>query len=314
MKLSRLIHFRNILQDHRCKHTDTLIKKELGPNLYNAESHEIQFPALIQQLKQDADAVSQAFDKFDSTVQQIIDQVVTIIDSIEPGYFAESYSLYENDFARDTVDYILNRRIALNSDAENFLTGRIKMHGHWQHSGMIIRPGIEPWIHHLVGCDPLYLIDTNIDLISPKLRDFSEQYQHRLRCYVVKESMDSPIMAQIPDNQFAYCLIYNFFNYKPFEVIKRYLAEVYSKLKPGGTLAFTFNNCDLEGGVRLVENRYMCYTPASLIYALCESLGFEHDTSYQVDAACCWVEMKKPGKLSSLRGGQSLAKIVAKSK
>ena len=76
-------------------------------------------------------------------------------------------------------------------------------------------------------------------------------------------------------------------------------------------MAFTFNDCDRAGGVELVERHFMCYTPGSMIVALCESLGFEIQQRYQIDASNTWLELQRPGELTSLRGGQSLAKIVA---
>jgi hypothetical protein len=35
---------------------------------------------------------------------------------------------------------------------------------------------------------------------------------------------------------------------------------------------------------------------------------------FHLDGASTWIEVVKPGELTSLRGGQSLAKIVAKPK
>jgi len=55
----------------------------------------------------------------------------------------------------------------------------------------------------------------------------------------------------------------------------------------------------------------MCYTPGGLLRSLCESLGFEISQHYLIDHSNTWLEMRRPGALTSLRGGQSLAKIVA---
>ena len=106
----------------------------------------------------------------------------------------------------------------------------------------------------------------------------------------------------------------NFYHYKPIEIIKVYLAEIYNKLKPGGTVAFTFNNCDYASGVKLVERKFMCYTPGTLIMSWSNDIGYDLVQTYRIDSAFTWVELRKPGALSSLRGGQSLARIVAKSK
>jgi hypothetical protein len=49
-----------------------------------------------------------------------------------------------------------------------------------------------------------------------------------------------------------------------------------------------------------------------MLIVLAESLGFVIQQRYDIDHANTWLEMRRPGELTSLRGGQSLAKIIAK--
>lgn len=313
MKLSTLVHYRNHLVQKAPKDVETLIRNHVGPSFHLVDTHTLQYEDLTRQINSNLEEITAAFDRYSSTIDQVLEKIQSDIDAIESKYFAESYRLYENDFQRDSVDYTLNRRLGLDQEQQNYLRARIRLHGDWHFAGMIIRPGKEPWIHDLLGCDPLYLIDTKPELIMPTVEQFTELYQNRLRIYSIRES-DESMLHSIPSEQFGFCLVYNFFNYKPFEIIKKYLGEIFTKLKPGGTLSCTFNNCDLVGGVELVERKFMCYTPARLLFALCENIGFEVGETHQLDAACTWVELKKPGTLSSIRGGQALAKIIAKSK
>jgi hypothetical protein len=110
------------------------------------------------------------------------------------------------------------------------------------------------------------------------------------------------------------CLVWNFFNYKPIEVIEIYLKELYTKLKPGGTLAMTFNNCDRFEGTELFERHYMSYTPGREVIKRAESIGYIVTYNFRTDSSNTWLELQKPGKLTSIRGGQSLAKVLYKSK
>ena len=119
-------------------------------------------------------------------------------------------------------------------------------------------------------------------------------------------------MPTIPDNQFGFCLAYNFFNYKPIEVIEVYLKEIHAKLKPGGTVALTFNDCDRSDGTELFERSFMCYTPGHALISRIESIGYEITYNFRTDSSNTWLEIKKPGELTSMRGGQSLAKILYK--
>jgi hypothetical protein len=141
---------------------------------------------------------------------------------------------------------------------------------------------------------------------------FTEQYQNRLRTYTIKEDINQDILGKIPNNQFGFCFAYNYFNFRPFEILKKYLAEIYTKLKPGGTFIMTFNDCDRASAVKLVEQYYSCYTPGYLVRELVQSMGYEIVYSWHNDGPVTWLELKKPGELTSIKGGQSLGKIVQK--
>ena len=200
----------------------------------------------------------------------------------------------------------------MDEDTEKILKARIGNFSGWQYPAMIMRPGLEDFIDNMVSFDPLYLVDTRYDLLTPACLRFNEQYQTRLRLYTIQESIEHDILGKLPDGQFGVCLVYNFFNYKPFEVLKKYLNEIFKKLKPGGTLAMTFNDCDNWRAVDLVERHFCCYTPGYLVKELLQTIGYEPVFSYNNDNNSTWIEVKKPGTLFSLRGGQALAKVIPK--
>jgi hypothetical protein len=106
--------------------------------------------------------------------------------------------------------------------------------------------------------------------------------------------------------------VYNFFEFKPFEIIRKYLTEIYQKLKPGGTLIMTFNDCDRDKAVKLAEQHYACYTPGAMIQPFAATVGYNQIFSWNNNGPTTWLELRKPGALTSLRGGQTLAKIIKK--
>jgi predicted methyltransferase len=57
--------------------------------------------------------------------------------------------------------------------------------------------------------------------------------------YAPTPSMNAKIKkfsSKLPDAQFGLVFAYNYFNFRPFEMMKKYFAEIYQKLKPGGML------------------------------------------------------------------------------
>ena len=53
------------------------------------------------------------------------------------------------------------------------------------------------------------------------------------------------------------------------------------------------------------------YTPGRLVKAILNKIGFEviQNVDYE-DINVSWIEARKPGKLTSMRGGQELSKII----
>jgi hypothetical protein len=164
----------------------------------------------------------------------------------------------------------------------------------------------------MVGFDPLYLVDIRYELFQPSLDKFNSLYQNRLRTHIVTENLNEDILTNIPNNQFGFCLAYDYLNYRPFEIIKKYLIEMYQKLKSGGTFILTFNDCDKASAVELAEKNERPYTPGNLIKSLAISLGYEIVFTDTTDEASTWLELRKSGTLTSLRGGQTLARILPK--
>lgn len=311
MKLSELVAYHSLLYDLTPKDTDEFVKMKLGSVTNVVDNHSLQFPDLSTNLRQAQQRVTESFDIFQQGLQQIKQELSQSILSLQPHYLAESYKLY-GDMSQDSTEYILDRRITMNADTESFIQSRVQYYSDWHHAGMIIRPANEIFMDYMVACDPLYVIDQSHDLLAPTRDKFNPVYQSRLRFYVVQENAERPMLEQIPNGQIGFCMAFNFFHFKPFEIMRAYLTEIYQKLRPGGIMAFTFNDCDRAGAIKNAENFFMCYTPGSMLQSLCESLGFVMRYRYDVDAATTWMELEKPGIKHSLRGGQALAELKPK--
>jgi len=312
MKLSELVAFRNQLESLSMNPTKASVDLDLNRVRYLMHTYPHNFPTLSQQLDQQRDAIQQQLDCFESIMNQVKQQVKSTIAEQEKLWFAESYRLYEHGMPNETTQYILDRREKLTAETQELFLRRLENYADWRFPGMIIRPGLEEFTRGMVANDPLYLIDQHYDLLAPTMEQFPQTYQNRLRPYVIDERGSMPILHKIPNGQFGLCLVYNFFNFRPFELIKQWLLEIQTKLRPGGILIMTINDCDREKAVMLVENYFACYTPGYLILDLVQSMGFEVISTWNNDGPSTWIELRNTGTLTSLRGGQTLAKIVSK--
>jgi SAM-dependent methyltransferase len=298
-KLSDLVNFKN-----------TLYQLPVDPiqHFANAELSKILHLLPNDKLSQQLAEINNSFKNFETTLDQLKTDLQDQISEAGKYWLATENSMYD----RGEVNHF-----------ENILKGRprdelystpmkaiLSKYSDWKQPAMIIRPGLDSYVDSMVSYDPLYLVDLSRDFLQPAMNRFNEKYQNRLRPYVVREDLDEPILKQLPDGQFGLCLAVHYFNYRPFEIIKRYLEEIYQKLKPGGVFIFSFNDCDRRSGVELVERFCCCYMPGQLMRQLVELTGFEINYSWNDLGPSTWMEVQRPGSVSSLKGGQTLAQIL----
>lgn len=312
MRLSELVNYMNLLDDLSTVSTAQQADQDLARITHVVSSSAIQLEQFSDVLARRQTEVSAALQQYESDLVKLKHTLRELITTTEKPWFAESYRLYEQEMLNETTEDILNRSPKIHAETAQFYRTRLARYNGWHHAAMIIRPGYESFIHDLLASDPLYLVDESHDLLQPAMTQFNEQYQHRLRPYVIQERSVTAILTQLPKGQFGLVFAYNFFNFRPFEVLKQYLTEIYQKLRPGGTLIMTFNDCDRAKAVMLVEQHYCCYTPGYLVRELAQSLGYEIAFSWTDQGPSTWLELRRPGERQSLRGGQALAKIITK--
>lgn len=312
MKLSELVAYKTALDEVKISSIQLQADLDLGKITHLVDKQPVDNKQHSDSLKNIASLVHNNFESYACEIDKIRQEVIKQIEEQEKFWFQESYRLYEEEMRNEHHDYILNRRPQVTP--QTMLRSRLRMYADWRYPGMIIRPGLETFVGEMVSNDPLYIIDTSPHLLGkvPLINNFTPEYQARLRSIVIKEELDYEILDKVPNNQFGLCLAFNFFDFRPLEYIRKYLTEIYNKIRPGGVLIMTFNDCDRMPGVVLVESHYACYTPGRLINGLVESIGFDRVHSWHDNGPSTFLEIRKPGELTSLRGGQTLAKIIRK--
>jgi len=310
LELSKLVEYLNHLDSLNEIQRLNNVKVALNLLFSDIEITDIEWSAK-EQFKEIKKTLDQTMDTIHPALHEMRKQVVAEIAQGETEYFRRSRLFYQTTKA-DTVNHILNRQIEINEEVHELFLSRLNVVADWKYPGIIIRPGVRPYINTMVSSDPLYLVDSDIDLLTPVVFQQQERYQRRLRKIIVDENEPDFLLSKIPVGQIGMILCMDYFEYKTIEVINQYLVEMFQLLRPGGMTIFTYNNCDLAAGVKLVEARARCYTPGVVIKQLVSDIGFTIHAQFDHAESISWMEISKPGELSSLRGGQSLARIVAK--
>ena len=223
-------------------------------------------------------------------------------------YAAKDYTLFATNIQNDREVRVL----PLQEPVKEMLLGRIRLLTDWHYPGLEISPHDGEFTPFLVGCDPLYLIDIFQEYLDSAASQFNEQYQARLRTYLTSIGGESKYLSALPQGQFGFVLSWNNFNYLPLYMVAQYLKEVFDVLRPGGTFLFSFNDASMTNGAKHVEWGGMAYMTKAEIVKIVKSIGYEISYSYSKDSDwhnISWLEIKKPGVLSTVKAHQTLGLI-----
>ena len=312
MKLSNIVQYLNQLDTLSVKDAMVTAMAEVTKITHTVQHSEVQIKDLAADLISIQEDLTTSLSQYEEKLKQLRAGVQTLIEQNEPEYFAESTTRYQENMRFDTPDWILKRTRQLDADNTNLLQDRLNSYSNWQYPGMVIRPVQSPGLESLVAFDPLYLMDTHEDLLAPVQSLFTSEYQQRLRYYVIQEYNSTDIFVNLPQKQFGFIYAFYYFDFKPLEIIQKYLDEVFLLLRSGGTFLFSFNDCDQWRAVGSAEHHFHCYTPGRLILQHARNIGYEIVHVHSDLSGTTWIEIKKPGVLDSIRGAQALASILRK--
>lgn len=310
MTLQDIVAFCNQLEQVDVSASASQTVRDLAAVVYTVTHSSVQSQDLAQQLDAKFREIHQNLHQFDDIIKTLHHNLMAVIAANDPRCIQEDQERYEREINLDTPESITKRCVAVTDQALENITARIKLLSSWQWPGMIFRPTGDEWMQPMVTLDPLYLVDHYEKIFTPFMSQYNELYQRRLRPYVITDPGTESALHKLPNNQFGFVLAYNFFNYKPLPLVISYVVELFEKLRPGGSLIMTFNDCDIAQNMGLAEKRFMMYQPWRLLEPAARTAGFEIVSVNRQGGDMVWCELRKPGDIASIRGSQALAKIV----
>ena len=315
MKLSELLYLKENINKVVSENQPTLSWDNFVEATHNVLPDQIP-GSVIESLTNENIAVQQSIKNFFNILDTYTKNLSNDCRRLEPEYFQASKNIYEELLQADKIALYEHKlsnifRTKANLDEEDIqlFEGRLKSHSRWITPGLIIRPAYDDYIQCMVSSDPLYLVDTDKLLLQPALNKFNQHYQRRLRTYVYNEQ-DSVFFHELPVAQMGFIWVYNLFAFRPINIIEKYLTEIFLLLRAGGMVAFTINDGDNWQAVELTEQNVSCYTPLRYLRQFWKNLGFVETFEYKSKKEFTYIELTKPGQMTSLRGGQSYATII----
>jgi len=304
--LDQLVRVRNLMQS-----MDLDLKLQRAYKDFESSLDPVRETEVIETLSTSISSAKDALDNYKSQYQHAISSINQLIQQQVPVALEKSRQIdLESNY--NSNETILNRKLSVTDELHTWFAHRLHVLSSWQTPALVFRPSAE-WLNDVVSNDPLYLVDKNYELLKPCQAGYHEVYRRRLREYIIDDTQDSFLTHQLPLSQFGLVFAWNYFEMRTVDVLAKYVAQVAQLLRPGGHFVFTYNNCDHENGIRLIDHYSGTYIDLSQVKQIADQHGLVI-SNYQGRANVAWIELKRPGEIVSLRGGQNLAKIVAKSK
>ena len=316
MKLSELVHLRNNLQNltfdalnQQVDLIDAAISKNSLLPLH--ENYKTQIENFIEFL----DKIESDIEKQKHCLSNLIIEVEKEIEEITKPMLKLGYKI--NDFFGSNLTNVnverSDRVLELSYDERGEIGTVVRSYTTWQYPTLEIGPGDGDWTESLVAGDPLYIVDRHQEFLDSTLSKFNEVYQRRLRTYLtgVHAKRREFDYSMLPQEQFGFIFAWNVVNFWPFQETKRALTQCYNLLRPGGAMMFSFNNCDIVQCAESAESGYKSYLTKTLLNSIFDELGFEIIQYRSTSVNVHWVEIKKPGALTTTKRHQALGKICA---
>jgi len=300
---------------------DIVELRESLKNIFPTETIEKELDSIIEnisilQLKYNEDynfrlgEVIKTINAIKESLQHPKDKLSDVAEIIKVD-LAEATAKFDLDNYQDELRWPLPDRIRetrslyIPNGVDEIVRRSVDLYVDWRHPGLEIGCRDGEYTKFLVGCDPLYIMDVHQEFIDSTLSKYPAEYQRRLRPYQIK-NMD---LSMLPNNQIGFVFSWNFFNYLTLDSIHTYLVQVYNLLRPGGTFMFSYNNADMPAPAAYADSYYMSYVPKSILVPMCKRLGFEIASTTDLEPAVSWVEIRKPGELTSIKAHQVLGEI-----
>ena len=121
----------------------------------------------------------------------------------------------------------------------------------WEYPCMEIFPGDGSCTRHMLGAEPLYIVDWSKEILDRVGSQFHEFYdQKRLMKYVVKDYD----LSSLPQTSFGFVVCVNWLRFENIQGLNRLCKEVHGCLMPGGRFLLAYNSSDQWWGVDNMAN------------------------------------------------------------
>ena len=234
-----------------------------------------------------------------------IDQLSAYIDELANSIF--NTTEYQELMSKKNI----HQTLLVNAQLKDIIITRCGSYCDFRFPGLLLFPREAQWLNSIiVANDPLYILQHDSVGIDELTSEFSNLYKSRLRIY---QNINA-----LPQKQFGFILFWDYLSYLSFDQFEQFFNQIFNLLKPGGTVLINYNNCDIWGSAKRAEMFDAAYCTSRMVADLAEQTGFEIikfedlDNGDPLNTHVSWVELRRPGTLTTVKAHQALATILSK--
>lgn len=316
MKLSELVALKNrLLEIDLTKLTNNL--ETLDGNFFSTLNYnkETYYSESINDLIKITNNMEVQVSELSQNIQNLIKDIDNQIDKTAEPLLSLGYIV--NNFLGSNLSSfeveMNDRQMSINDSERSIITNVIRGYTDWRFPTLEIGPGDGVWTESLVAADPLYIVDRHQEALNLTLSKFNSVYRNRVRAYLTgtHAKLDDFDFTFLPKNQFGFIFAWNVFNFWPYKETENVLTQCYDLLRPGGSIMFSFNDCDFPAGAKFAESGYMSFLNKKMLLTVFNKLGFELKQFTSLNQNINYVEIIKPGLLTTTKRHQTLGRICS---
>lgn len=325
-QLTELVKIRNDLQDIL---KDLSLENNIAEKINIIESVLVKNPSVY---RSDIEKYSHEYKKIIDHSNDIIIKIKDFIENINDDIDKQASVVFDTTEYKETFNgKKFNQLLPTNPEIESLIHNSISKYSEWKFPGLQICRYLtkNDWqvsanlqeyaiaktrIDAMVANDPLYLLGNDEQILQNIIEPFPETYRRRLRLY----KFENKDLSVLPQNQFGLIVCWDFLNYLPIADVEHYLKSFMLLLRPGGVLVFSYNNCDIEKSADSAEKFRACWATIRSIKQIISNIGYDFITNHDLpandilDTYVSWIEVRKPGQLTTLRLSQAIGRVLTK--
>jgi len=296
----------------RIKQLDSHLPKEVMLSYINNYNQQIENLKFIesQELKNLEKDLLDKINLYLELTVKIQNKLKTTIDSNQREYLEINKKIWKTNLEKMTFfEHLIWEKLWPPTEIEfQYFISQIKQYNNWQYPGLVFGAKTSSILKSLVGLEPIYIVERYSEYFNLHKEKFPSSFAKKLRCY----NLDN--IHLLPPNSIGISVVYNEFNFLPWNITSHILTKLAKSIKPDGILIFNYNNCDTARGFKEFETWSMTYTTSKMFTDFLSKYDFTLINKYTSSRETfSFMTLKKNGHVPLIKKSPSIGYVKQQS-